>query len=270
MKKLIGILTCASVLLCSFSCFAQSTAQTVYNYTKDGNQYFTTSGVIENGANKFVTLLVTDGDSITVDSIMYIDQTSADNNGNFDFSNYVPMVNLVDGKKYTVKIGSTSLSAPISGGYAALPGTGADTYFVKGTVAYNGGGKVTKGSVKLLSGTDVLKSLEIDPTVCSYEFSGVENGTYTLRFDKPLHLPRTKEITVNGSGVTAPDVILPAGDLNGDNTINLSDLNVVINYFGMDPSTLSAEQAKADINEDQNINLLDINKIINDFGLYFE
>ncbi|MBR5517875.1 MAG: hypothetical protein IKV86_02490 [Clostridia bacterium] len=267
MKKIIAILTVAALILSATSVFAASTATSVYNEEKstETDQYFITSGKIENGGSGFVTLLVTKDGTITVDNIMYIDQTVADENGNFSFTNYIPKDNVPKGGKYTVKVGATSLNTPISGGYLEIPEAPVVVpgYPVTGNVNFKG--DLTKATLTLTSGDKTVASIESANGKFSIE--NIPDGTYTLTVKKAKHLPATVEVTVNGGTINVPEIELLAGDCNNDLEIGYADLAQVIAIYGY-LSTNEYYDDTYDVNEDGEVGYTDLSAIIANYGKY--
>ncbi len=266
MKKWMGALLTIMLLLFSVAVSAESVAESQYNAEKsnDVDQYFTTQGTIDGNANGFVTIVVTDTEDITVDSIMYIDQTVADENGAFSFTDYIPKENLNVNEKYIVRIGATGLSAPISGGFLELPVAGG--YSVHGNVAFVG--EKTPATIQVLDQTGVVKA-EIEAHNGTYTIPNVPNGTYTIRFEKISHLPAEQSMTVADADFTAEDVRLLVGDINQDNMIDITDLTNLIEVFGKSESA-DGFRAAADLNEDGEIGIPDLTAFIENFGKFFQ
>lgn len=247
-----------TILLCVLMLFVTVSADeitTEYIKSENGNQYFTTSGTISANANGFVSLLVTDGDAISVDSIMYIDQTTADGNGYFKFENYVPKNNILGAKKYKVRIGATSSSVILDGGVLEI------TDAILGDVNFNGFTGVSGATVTLKDSTGA--TIKSEDFTNGFTFSSLNEGTYTLIIKKPLFLPSVVIVNYEGIPTTVDEIEMYAGDITQDSIINLTDLTLLLEDYS---STSSA----VDLNGDGNIGAADLSAIINNYGRFVE
>jgi hypothetical protein len=88
----------------------------------------------------------------------------------------------------------------------------------------------------------------------SFAFAGVEFGTYTFTADSPGFLAATCEDVVHASGLTIlADVVLLAGDINGDNVIDVADAVAIgLVFGGTEPGEI------ADLNVDGVVDILDL------------
>ena len=252
-KILISLVLCIMMLFVTAS--ATSVISEYIETDANGNQYFSTTGSIDGNPNGFVTLLVFKGSTISVDSIMYIDQTTADSDGGFSFLNYVPRTNLGQKDQYTVKIGATALDSAISGGVLALP---EDKTAIAGTVVYNFTNK--KDATLLLkdpSGTTIQTVNNAE----NFKFESLEPGTYTLVATKDLHLPATVSVTYSDEAVTNVSVPLYAGDVNADKVINLTDLSMLLSNY-------KASSVAVDLNADGTVDITDLTALVNNYGRY--
>ncbi|MBR4029816.1 MAG: hypothetical protein IKJ06_00240 [Clostridia bacterium] len=248
----------ATILLCVLMLFVTVSADEItseYIKTENGNQYFTTSGTVTANANGFVSLLVTDGDTISVDSIMYIDQTIANSNGYFEFLNYVPKINISGAKKYKVRIGATSSTTILDGGVLEI------TDAILGSVDFNGFTGVSGATVTLKDSTGA--TIKTEAFSSDFNLSSLDEGTYTLVIKKPLFLPAV--VTVNYEGIpTAVDEIeMYAGDITQDNVINLSDLTLLLEDY-------SSSSSAVDLNGDGTVGASDLSAMINNYGRFVE
>lgn len=261
MKKLVSILTAGLITICcSLSVFAATSVTT----TPNGDGSYTTSGNIDENQSKFVTIVVYEGGSISVDSIQYIDQTQADAEGNFSFDGYLPKEDVPEGAYYTVKIGATALTVPENGGIIGTLSTGIT---ITGKITLQSQKPVYDATVKAVSTTEL--GTVINGTVAedgTFTIPSVPDGTYNIVFDKPYYLSAAVEgVTISGENLDISTVTnLHAGDLNLDNYINLTDLTTLIYYY-----LLTSKDADfnpiCDINEDNTINLSDLNFILNNY-----
>ena len=100
-----------------------------------------------------------------------------------------------------------------------------------------------------------------------YSFTDIVAGTYDLVIERANHLP----YTITGIPVETTDVdltnhlnsaisnaALPAGDINGDNCIDLQDLILLTSADTFNKPYASAAVKAADVNGDQIIDLKDL------------
>ena len=131
-------------------------------------------------------------------------------------------------------------------------------------------------TVKLMQGEEVKYTVTTDTstgsgqTTQTFRFETVEPGTYDLVVSKSAHLSYTvKGVVVTGGDLdlTAHEkpeiatITLPAGDVNGDGTINSEDLNMVWKPSNYLKGADTAENAITDVNGDGTINSEDLNVI---------
>jgi hypothetical protein len=127
------------------------------------------------------------------------------------------------------------------------------------------GNTTSPTTVKLMQNGTVVSQTEI--TGNTYSFTGVSVGTYDLVIERENHLP----YTITGIPVGIEDVdlrthlnaaishaVLPAGDINGDNCIDLQDLILLTSADTFNKSYASAAVKAADVNGDQLIDLKDL------------
>ncbi len=110
---------------------------------------------------------------------------------------------------------------------------------VSGTLKSAGdkAGDATVISLTKSGDTDASYSTSI-PSVASgkvesqpYEFSDVEPGTYVMSVSKSNHITREYTVVVSDSDVTQDVEIILKGDVNGNGSINIIDLNLVNAHF---------------------------------------
>ena len=260
MKKRIGFGLALLLALNSFTAFAADSVKTQYIDTQNGYHMFTTSGKLDNARNAFVTVVVTDGANITVDSIQYVDQGVTDGSGNFSFSNYIPKQNPAIGQEYTVRVGVWGRKTPIACAPLKLP-EDAPAYSLSGTVAFDG--TRTQGTITLYDENGVERS-SIIRNAGAYDFSMLEPGAYTVKFEKQSHLPEIREAEITNTHATDVDATLKSGDVNGDKIINLSDFGVVTSMLGQEAG--SDAQKQADFMEDGTIDVNELTKLITNYG----
>ncbi len=255
MRNKMFIMAVAFMMMLSMTVSATTITSEYIETDTNGNQYFKTSGTIDNNANGFVTLLVTNGTSITVENIMYIDQAIADSQGAFSFESYVPKINLGQKDQYTVRVGATALTSAVSGGVLALP---EDKTSIAGSIGLNfAGGAGATLLLKDASGNTV-QTLE---NATEFKFESLEPGTYTMVVTKPLHLPATVSVTYSDEAVRNLNVPLYAGDVNSDKTINLTDLTMLLGNYKVNAPSV-------DLDGSGMVDITDLTALVNNYGRY--
>ena len=137
-------------------------------------------------------------------------------------------------------------------------------------------GPKSAATVKLMQGEEVKYTVTTDTstgsgqTTQTFRFETVEPGTYDLVVSKSAHLSYTvKGVVVTGGDLDLTQhekaeiaaITLPAGDVNGDGTINSEDLNMVWKPSNYLKGADTAENAITDVNGDGTINSEDLNVI---------
>jgi len=84
---------------------------------ENGDGTFTTLGTDPGSANKQITLIVYQGPELTDGTIQYIDQTTADLDGNYIFPSFIPKAPpTVSTGNFTVSIGGAAIPTPLAAG----------------------------------------------------------------------------------------------------------------------------------------------------------
>lgn len=259
MKKIIALCLAALLICNGVGVLAADSVTTEYIKTENAEHYFTTSGKLDNAKNAFVTVVITDGNAITIDSIQYVNQGVTDASGNFKFENYIPKQPPQIGQEYAVKVGVWGRKTPISCAPLKLP-EDAPAYSVSGTISFEG--TRTKGTVSLYKDEQIVQSATV-PTG-AYSFSMLEPGAYVVVFEKQSHLPEIRETEITNNNATEVNATLKAGDVNGDKIINLSDFGVITSMLGQEAG--SDAQKKADFLENGTIDVNELTKLITNYG----
>ena len=100
-----------------------------------------------------------------------------------------------------------------------------------------------------------------------YTLPGVAPGYYDLRIkaDKNLAVALTN-VRVGGP-FTLPDVTLPAGDANNDNSVDTSDFGVLVGAYNGDASVPgSGYDPKADFNFDGVVDTTDFGILVGEYN----
>lgn len=259
MKKIISfVLAAAMSAMVAVPAFAAAPeADTVKD---DGANTWTTSGQSDDFKDKMMAMVAyapgTDG-TITVDSIQYIDQTTADETGAYSFDSYIPK-NLPTEGDYAVKVGSEALDSAIDAGKiekiesvdVAVTGTAKTQGRQAKVDFYNVGGSESVYSTDVTEGDTY--SVNVAP------------GTYDVVFSSLGYL----DYKITNVNVTAalelPAVTLLAGDIDHNGAINVTDIGQVVSAFG-NTSEDPEYNAAYDFNADNGISPTDVGFAVANF-----
>ncbi len=225
MKKMISfILAAALSAAVAMPAFA---AEPTTTKAADADTW-TTAGENVDYAGDMMTMVAYEGGTIDVDSIQYIDQTTADENGAYKFENYIPKTLPAAGVVYNVKVGGENLDKAIDAGTIGTASTEPDDptdtkVVVTGTASVIG--KKTAKVAAIAAGAEA-DSKEIVGTA-NYELNVVP-GTYDIAFTAEGYL----SYTITGVPVAAelpalPAVELYAGDVDGNGDVTADDLGMM-------------------------------------------
>ncbi len=70
--------------------------------------------------------------------------------------------------------------------------------------------------------------------------------------------PCTQITVVNGQIVDSVSITMIHGDVNGDKTVNIGDVTLVANYFGMAAADIPLADRSVDLNNDGIVNIQDL------------
>ena len=246
MKKLISLLAAISVVsACSLSAFAD-TAITVGGATGFNAADGSAQGTITEADGTYTatlnadsaaakqgqkTILAVKGTDITVGSIQYIGQ-SAENAFTFGLKDDLT-------EDVNVLIGGSGISPILLGKIVAS--TAPSKFTISGTVTGYAG--TTLPTVKIYNGeTEVATATVMEGGAFTVDVPVLENGSYTLKATKVAHLKYTK---ANISAETANlNATVKAGDLNDDDSADISDINILVNNFGVKSSDDSGKYSE--------------------------
>ena len=145
---------------------------------------------------------------------------------------------------------------------------------VSGRIASYNGKKDCTVTLYAAGTTSAVKSVTVtgnnasDQVTQDFTIAGVAPGTYDLVITKPAHLKYTVKNLVVGSSsldLTAQSgkpyrtISMIVGDLDGDGSINVSDLNVLWDAASFNKNTDAAAKPLSDLNGDGNVNVSDLN-----------
>lgn len=143
-------------------------------------------------------------------------------------------------------------------------------YSISGLISTSGSGSDTI-LVELLSGGTVVTQVSAEAQQVTYQFKGIEPGTYTLRVSKPGHKTYTGTITVSNANVVRDVTLTPTSAQSytisgyitsyGSNTdsitvkllrgstlvksLSLAGNSIGYSFTGIDPGTYTLEVSKA-------------------------
>lgn len=234
-------------LLFHGSAFAASIDKVEGNVAYDADRTVTISAVFENPEKDLqATLLVipsnVDLALYGVSDIKYIKQTSAASEGKAEFS--FSLKELDRTGSYTAYIGGTGLDAPAKFEFT----------FDKNTITIALQAPDTKNEITVSlydkDGNAVGAAASVDGATGKYTYS-LDNGVYTVKAGGNAILPFIKTVDISEKSAELGNVVLVSGDVNGDGSITLRDLEAVY------ASWLSSD-ANADVNGDGNVTLTDL------------
>lgn len=154
--------------------------------------------------------------------------------------------------KATYSGGYMVFDAPHFSYYGIVEVTGSS---ISGVVDYANAvsGNIT---VTLSKGTEMTESvIAVDG---AYNFTGLSEGTYTLKFEKTGHAAREYEVTVGGRSVEQNSTICLIGDVNGDGKVNITDVGLANAHAKKITSLEGYQFACGNVNGDDKINISDV------------
>ena len=243
MKRVLGMLL-VLVAIMSVSVFAETVT-----YTPEDDGTYNVS-YTEGTASNYYALLVVEGvyaegetPVISEDTVLYIDQGTANSNGDVSFNGWIPK----NEEPATVYLGGAGAS-PILLGYL-----GENTFFVSGTVSTDSG-TTYEATVTLTNGED-----EFTVTSANGAYSiEVPEGTYTFKVNVKNHLSYTDNDFAVNADVSGKDVAVKGGDIDGDGAVGFDDLTPVLNGYDTADTT-------ADIDGDGTVGFDDLTPVLNNY-----
>ena len=156
--------------------------------------------------------------------------------------------------------------------------SGADIPKIRGKViSYNGNNAFTvtlyqAGTENQVQSIPVSGNKQSGQVTQDFTFKEVDTGTYDLVVTKACHLTYTIKNMVVGespidltamTGKAYSTITLLAGDVNGDGSINATDLNIVWNAANFNKAVADAKNQLTDVNGDGKVNAVDLNIVWN-------
>ncbi len=216
-------------------------------YTGTEGQYYAiviVEGLVEEG----------DAPSITEDSIQYIDQQTADENGAVSFEDVLLKV---DGTQATVFLGGSDLDEAVLLGWVNKT-VEETTFTVNGTVTSDS--DLSEATVTLTSTVDTTKVFAVNTVSGAYTIT-VPADTYEFVVTKAKHLSYTKSaLAVNeDTGNVTKDVTVYGGDLDESGCVDFDDLMLIVNNYNSDVEA-------GDFNEDGAVDFDDLSMVLNNYN----
>ncbi|MBQ4516156.1 MAG: carboxypeptidase regulatory-like domain-containing protein [Clostridia bacterium] len=263
MKKFTLLFLVAAIL--AFSSFG------VAAYAPENDSYTITYNVgAENAGSMYGMVAISGtGDSVSTtntDDIVYIDQATADAEGNITFTAFAPMGAAPSDAAYvpsTVFIGGPSYSTVQKIG--TLDAAAADAFEITGTV------KDIESSNRLTNVT-VLDAAANEVATTTVDSTGAYKveapaGTYSVEFSKDVFSSHTYTNVVVAADMELLEVDMKvhAGDVTGDTWTNLADLSLLLEDYSL--PVANAVTKTADVTGDGYINLPDLSALLEAYTL---
>ena len=245
MKKfLIALLVCVAVM--SLAAYAE-----LPTYTPESDGTYTI-GYTEGAESNYYALLVVEGvyaegetPVISEDTVLYIDQATANANGDVSFDGWIPK----NEEPATVYLGGSNFTdGPVLLGYL-----GSNTFLITGTIDsdsyYEATVTLTDANGGVYTATSVSGAYAVE----------VPEGTYTFTVNVKNHLSYTKKALTVEADTTFKTVELLAGDTDGDGKIISLDLDTVLSKF-------NTSDESADVDGSGKVNALDLDTVLSNFN----
>lgn len=249
MKKLLSLVLvlvmCAAVM--SVSAFAAD--KPTYSPANDGTYSIPYT---EGTSGSYYALLVVEGvydegdtPVISEDTVLYIDQGTANADGDVIFDGWIPK----NDEPATVYLGGVA-DGPVLLGYL-----GSNTFIVSGTVTTDSG--TTYEATVTLTGSE---GAEFSATSVSGAYAvEVPEGTYTFKVNVKNHLSYTDSDFAVAADVAGKDVELLGGDIDANGSIEYLDLMELVNTYG-------DENADVDIDGNGVVEYFELMMGVNNYG----
>lgn len=262
MKKMISfILAAAMSAMVAVPAFAAAPeADTV----RDGENVntWTTSGQSDNFKDKMMTMIAyaPNGEGeITVDSIQYIDQTTADASGAYSFDSYIPK-DLPTAGEYTVIVGSEVLDNAIDAG--KIEQIKVTDVAVTGTITTQS--NAAKATIDFCAAGTTTPVVSAETTDGAFS-ANVAPGTYDVIISRPGYLKYTITGVVIEDALSLKGVKLLPGDIDANNLVNTDDLTPIISGFAQKTGD-AGYNVILDLDANNIINTDDLIPTISSFG----
>jgi len=275
MKKTILTIAAAAALLV-FSAIGVSAAEETPLTAVEPveGSYTVTYNVGKPNAGSMYGMVAITGNTITEDSIVYIDQATADANGDITFSNFIPKVAPGENgfEESTVYIGGPGLDTETAKAIAVLMDEKPAGVAVSGKVkSYNPKLattiKLMQGEAEAATTTIAAEATGSGQVEQSFTIETVAAGTYNLVVSKAGHLDYTITNVVVGTealdlttsaNTNVSVMTLITGDVNGDTKVNGTDVIDISKSENFNAELADAVNKLADVNGDDKVNGSDL------------
>ena len=270
MRKMLRLGLCLGVLAAALTCSALA-AEDEYTTNVDGTVTYVEAGKYTASytgtiAGKQYALLVVKGTEanhpISDDTIMYIDQKAAE--GTTISFEFIPKST----PDCVVLLGGVFSDGESPKTLGTLKGQGTT---VSGSVSVSNAAKaMTIELYQQGTTTNPVYTVTI-PAASSggsanrnFSLDGVAEDTYDLKVTQEGHTAYwLTGVPVGSDPLTLPEtLVLPCGDVNGDGSINIDDLGILISSNNYNKDSATAENKIADLNGDGSINIDDLGIIL--------
>ncbi len=99
----------------------------------------------------------------------------------------------------------------------------------------------------------------------TFTLGGIPAGTYSVLAAYPRHLKRAFSLTANGTSVSNLHLTLFAGDVDGNNTVDVDDLTALLRVYNSTAGDGTYFPA-ADLDENNQINVDDLTLLLNNYN----
>ena len=246
MKKVLSVLLVLMTIMSTVAFAAE-----LPTYTPEADETYSIS-YTEGTEGSYYSLVVVDGvyqadetPEISEESVLYIDQATADANGDVTFDGWIPRTD----KAATVYLGGTGATKPVLLGYLA-----AATREISGTVS----GAPATANQATITFTGLGEEVEYTATAnASGAYTiNVPEGSYTFKVNIDNYIEKVETVTVTEDA--SKDVTLLGGDVNADGAINDADITKLVNGGSYD--------ATCDIDGNGTVDFYDLMVVLNNYG----
>jgi alpha-tubulin suppressor-like RCC1 family protein len=99
----------------------------------------------------------------------------------------------------------------------------------------------------------------------AFSLSGIPQKAYTVHIQGAKWLAKNVAVNTSSGSVSGVTATLLPGDINGDNTVNITDLGLLADSFGKSNLQVGFNP-NADLNGDNTVNILDLGLLADNFG----
>jgi alpha-tubulin suppressor-like RCC1 family protein len=99
----------------------------------------------------------------------------------------------------------------------------------------------------------------------AFSLSGIPQKDYTFHIQGTKWLAKNVSVNASGGSVSGVTATLLPGDINNDNTVNITDLGLLADAFNTTPAS-AGWNPNADLNCDGKVNITDLGLLADNFG----